>query len=109
MSCRISIPSYASPYNLPLRPRPYVPGCSAQPPGSIYVTDWGTFGNCTARGARNGMAPFDFICPRGRMCTSQTSANVGQTPDEVCCGGQWYQQTVHGPVREVQNIWGPLE
>jgi hypothetical protein len=107
---RLSVPAYASPYNMPLKPQMYRPPCSVAPPGAIFTTDHGTYGSCSSgpNKPNPGMPPWDFICPRGRTCVSQTGPMVGMTPDSICCGANVFQATVSGPVQEVQSIWGPL-
>lgn len=102
-----TIPNWANPYNKPNIPQLYQPPCSQfSSIGTIYHTRGGVFGNCSIKNRTNpALPPYDFVCPKGRICTSQTSALVGDTPDKLCCGMNGYQTTSSGPVNESVDIW----
>lgn len=83
-----SLPSYAQPYNLPIKPMPWRPPCQAYeqaPWGSMYHTETGVYGMCSG-GASPGPNGYDFICPKGKLCISQSSPLVGVRPQDICCG-----------------------
>ncbi len=103
MNIRSSIPSFGNPYNMPIHPQKFKL-VDSDKPGVIYDTTWGTAGFCSDKQAVAGKG-FDFVCPKGQPCYSQTSEKVGYYPQQMCGHVEQWQQTSAGPVPTSTSIW----
>lgn len=80
---QFSWPNWANPYNAPLQGKRTTMSCQNSA-ATTYSTGASTYGMCSGNSIpTNG---WDFVCPVGEICYSQTTNRVGNTPQDICCG-----------------------
>ena len=102
---KTSLPDYAFPYQLPLKPKPTTFNCMGKNTGSVYTTPNVVYGNCSGR-PLPGAGGWDFVCPKGQMCYSQTTPLAGDTPQDICCGRtkSEFELQRHAELGELQPV-----